>query len=135
MSFLYCLELLDFTSTCSFFFFFFFFLFGLTLGIWKFPGQGSNLSCSCDLCHSCSNTGSLTYCATAGTPQPAPFELFSIFITVRFHSSSSSGQKPQRHPCFLSFRLLIHRGIPVSSSPPPLSSWSNHYPLAPGLFQ
>ena len=32
-------------------------------GIWKFPGQGSNLSHSCDLCHSCSNTGSLTHWA------------------------------------------------------------------------
>ena len=35
--------------------FFFFFFFGHTLGIWKFPGQGSNPSCSCD------NTGSLTH--------------------------------------------------------------------------
>ena len=29
----------------------------------EFPGQGSDLSCSCDLSHSCSNTGSLTHCA------------------------------------------------------------------------
>ena len=29
-------------------------------GIWKFLGQGSNLSWSCDLCHSRSNAGSLT---------------------------------------------------------------------------
>ena len=33
-----------------------------------FPGQGSNPSCTCDLRHSCSNTGSLTHCATARTP-------------------------------------------------------------------
>ena len=32
----------------------------------EFPGQGSDLSCSCDLCHSCSNMGSLTYCAGPG---------------------------------------------------------------------
>ena len=31
-------------------------------GLWKFLGQGSNLSQSCDLCHSCGNTGSLTHC-------------------------------------------------------------------------
>ena len=28
---------------------------------WKFPDQGSNLSHSCDLHHSCSNAGSLTH--------------------------------------------------------------------------
>ena len=32
------------------------------------PGQGLNLSCSCDQCHSCSNGKSLTCCATVGTP-------------------------------------------------------------------
>ena len=26
-------------------------------------GQGSDLSCSCNLCHNCSNVGSLTHCA------------------------------------------------------------------------
>ena len=29
----------------------------------KFLGQGSDLSCSCDLSHSCSDAGSLTHCA------------------------------------------------------------------------
>ena len=43
-------------------------LFGYIVSIWKFLGQGSNLSHSCDLCHSCHNAGSLTRCATAGTP-------------------------------------------------------------------
>ena len=46
----------------DFFFFSFFFFFCHTHGIWKFPGQGLNLSCSCDLCHICSNAGSFTYC-------------------------------------------------------------------------
>ena len=27
----------------------------------EFPGQGSHLSCRCDLCHSCGNTRSLTH--------------------------------------------------------------------------
>ena len=38
-------------------------LFGHTCSIWKFLGQGSNLS------HSCSSAGSLTHCATEGTPR------------------------------------------------------------------
>ena len=42
---------------------FFFFLFWLPPGIWQFLGQRSDLSFSCDLCHSCCNTGSLTHCA------------------------------------------------------------------------
>ena len=32
---------------------------GPTRGIWKFSGQGLNPSHSCNLCHSCSNAGSL----------------------------------------------------------------------------
>ena len=39
-----------------------------TYGIHKFPGQGSNPRCSFDLSQSCGNAGSLTHCATAGTP-------------------------------------------------------------------
>ena len=41
-------------------YFYFFFLFDHTCSIWKFPGQGSNPSHSCGLCHNCSNAGSLT---------------------------------------------------------------------------
>ena len=40
----------------SYFFFFF-----RVNGVWKFLGQGSNLSHCCDLYHSCGNTGSLTH--------------------------------------------------------------------------
>ena len=39
---------------------------GYTRGIWKFPGQRSNLSCSSDLQHSCGNTRSFTHCAGLG---------------------------------------------------------------------
>ena len=42
---------------------FFFHFSAAPVAIWKFLGQGSNLS------HSCSNAGSLTYCAIAGIPQ------------------------------------------------------------------
>ena len=37
-----------------------------TYGIWKSPGQGLNLSCSCNLFCSCSNAGSLTYWVRPG---------------------------------------------------------------------
>ena len=51
---------------CLFFVFWVFFFFcplsfqGLTCGIWKFPGQGSNPSSSCHLCHSHSHSHSHT---------------------------------------------------------------------------
>ena len=44
------------------------FFYGCTHDLWKFPGQGLNPSLSCNLCHSCGNTGSLTHCTTVGTP-------------------------------------------------------------------
>ena len=41
--------------------FFFPFFFGCTYSIWKFPGQGLNLSCSCKLCHSRGDVRSSTH--------------------------------------------------------------------------
>ena len=41
-------------------------LFLATLQHMVFPGQGSDPSCSWDLCCSCSNAGSLTHCAGLG---------------------------------------------------------------------
>ena len=91
---------------------FFPFFFSQTHSIWMFPGQGSNPNGSCNLCYSCSNTGSLTHCAQlriqpvpsqrqarslihcakAGTPQnsnfpchvPAPKSLFPIGNQIKF---------------------------------------------------
>ena len=45
-----------------------FFFSSHTHNIQKFPGQGSNPSWSCELRHSCGNTGSLTHYAIAATP-------------------------------------------------------------------
>ena len=61
-------DMYEVTSHFSFFLFVFFFsfFFGSTHGIWKVPGQGLNLSCSCDLCHSCGNARSLTNCISPG---------------------------------------------------------------------
>ena len=49
-------------------------------GMWKSPGQGSNLYHSCNLCHSCSNARSLTCCATGKFPEVE----FLIFIVIPF---------------------------------------------------
>lgn len=80
----------------------FFFFFSHANGICKFPGQGKNLSHSCDLCHSCGNTrskpthcpgpganlhchrdnaGTSTCCATAGTPPTIILEFQAILNT------------------------------------------------------
>lgn len=61
---------------------FFFFLNGLTHGTWKFLGQESNLSCSCNLRHSNSNTDPLMHCTgleiEPAAPQgPEPLQLDS----------------------------------------------------------
>ena len=50
----------------SFFLFFSFFFFLAALQYMEFPGQGSDPSHSCDLHHTCSNTGSLTHGARQG---------------------------------------------------------------------
>ena len=52
---------------CHHLFFFFFFFFNHIHHICKFPSQGSNPHCICNLCHSCGSAGSLTHCSTLGT--------------------------------------------------------------------
>lgn len=48
---------------------------------WKFPGQGSTLSHTCDLHHSRSNARCFTHCATVGTP----FFFFSPFLATLWY--------------------------------------------------
>ena len=76
-------------------FFFFFSLFSHTCSIWKILGQGSNLSLSCDLHHSCSNTGSLTHCAGMGIKpmpqrQPGPLQRQCWILYPLLHSQNSN---------------------------------------------
>ena len=57
-------------SSCRFnYYYYYYFL--PHCGIWKFPDQGRNLSCTCDLCHSYGNAGSITHCVGLGI-KPAP---------------------------------------------------------------
>ena len=56
----------------------FWFCFCLLPDMSKFLGQGMNLHCSCRLCYSCSNAGSLTSCATRELPVTDPLEHYCI---------------------------------------------------------
>ena len=64
-------------SFILFFFFFSFFTSSCTHGIWKFPGQGSNLSNSCNPNQHGDTARSLHCCTTVGTPV---FPLFLAFL-------------------------------------------------------
>ena len=52
--------------------FFLLFFFGSPFGIWKFLGQGLNLSQSCNLCYSCGKARSLTHGTRLGIKQASP---------------------------------------------------------------
>ena len=67
---------------------FFFFLSGRTCSIWKFPGQGSNLSHRCNLYHSCSDDGSLTHCTELGI-EPNNRSCCSWTLNPLCHSGNS----------------------------------------------
>ena len=47
-------------------------IFGCTHNTWKFLGEGSNLSCICNLHHSCGNADSLIHCARPGIEPASP---------------------------------------------------------------
>ena len=44
-------------------------IWGHTYGMWKFPGQESNLHHSCNMCHSCAKARSLTCSTTRECPR------------------------------------------------------------------
>lgn len=46
--------------------------YGCTCYIWKLPGQGLNPRCGCDLNHSCGHAGILTHCARLGIKPASP---------------------------------------------------------------
>ena len=58
----------------------FFLFFGHPCDIWKFPGQGSNPSWSCNLCHSCINAGSPAHCTRLGIEPVFPWR-WAISLT------------------------------------------------------
>ena len=65
-----------------------FVVFGQIHGIWKFVGQGSNLSHSCDLCHSCGNAGLLAHCTGWGI-EPALLQRQPWILNLLHHNGNS----------------------------------------------
>lgn len=51
---------------------FYFYIFGCNCGLWKFPGQGSHMSCSCDLYHSCGILNPLPWAGYLGIKPVLP---------------------------------------------------------------
>ena len=85
------------------------------MALWKFLGHGSNLSCSCNLQHGCSNTRSLTHCARLGTepiPQqhPKPQQRQCRILNPLHHSGNSLFLKDSwlinAHPIFYALKLF-----------------------------
>ena len=83
-----------------------FFFFSLTLSIWRFPGQGLNLS------HSCSNVGSLTHCTGPGI-EPAPLERQAGSLT---HCATGGTPRMSHFRClfFFFFFFLLFRATPTA---------------------
>jgi len=70
------------------------FVFGCTHGIWKFPGQGSNPSHSCDLhTTACSNAASLTQCAGLRI-EPVASQRQCCILNPLSHSRNSQTSLP-----------------------------------------
>ena len=90
----------------------FFFLFLAASQHMEFPGQGSDSSCSFNLCHSCSNVGSLIHCAGPGidagsqcsrdATNPMCHSGNSTIIDFRLFSSS---QKESLYPLMVTSSL------------------------------
>ena len=94
---------------------FFFFFYGLTLCLWKFLGQGLNLSHSCSnsrsltqLCRARDGTrtsaatpatelGFLTTCTTAGTPWISTFNKKNAILLCQHPSPSPTPPTPKSH--------------------------------------
>ena len=118
-------------------------LFGCTHGMWKFPGQGSNLSLICDLCHSCGNVGPSTSCIRPGI-KPVPPQRQCLFRNLLCHSRNSdttcwgraSESINQTNVCEHTALCLAHRSQLGSTSDvaftylsQPKNAWATEFPL------
>ena len=101
----------------------------------NFPGQLSNLSCSCNLCHSRGNARSLTHCTRLGMKPALPLRQCQI-LNLLCHSRNSLSQTtfgfPITNNClferslYLVCRLWINPPIFSLVSPQkPCLSWSS----------
>ena len=86
---------------------FFFFLFWLCSQHMKFPSQGWNPSCSCNLCHSCSNPVSLTHHTGPGIgPHCRRNNGRSLTRFTTVGTPSTFSFKAQ-HPCHLFWEAFL----------------------------
>ena len=67
--------------------------FDCTCSLWEFPGQGSHPSCTCCLCHSFSNAGSLTHCTTGEFPKTVLKNLNGCRIEKELQRLQETGSK------------------------------------------
>ena len=72
--------------TCTFFYLFFYVC---THGMWKFPGQGLNLSSSCDLCHSRSSGTSFHPLSWASNGTPASAAVWATAVISLTHCTTA----------------------------------------------
>ena len=91
----------------------------------EFPGEGSDPSHSCNLCHSCHNTGSLTHCPGWGS-NLCPSTLETLLIPVHHSENSdlhhfytaSRAKAHLLHEAFLDYcSMLIVPPLEPASSP------------------
>ena len=98
------------------------------LSFWPFPDQGSDLSCNCNLCHSCGNEGSSTHSAGLGIKSVSQYSQDMLILLC--HSGNSprnfqtccGGEKkeiytPQCSPVSLVDRRLAEAPQATSSKP------------------
>ena len=88
---------------------FFFFFYGHTHGIWKFLDQGFNLSHSCDLHRSCSNTGSFNLLGWAEDSIRTSAATWATAVRFLTHCTNCiPTESPTGHPAAPHFKALAH---------------------------
>ena len=95
------------------YFYFYFFSFLAALWHMEFLGQGSNLSWSCDLYHSCGNARSLTHCAGPG------IEPMSLLLQRhhRSHCATVGTPNPFKKAGLQGFPMKLSLTVLASANP------------------
>ena len=95
---------------------------GCNHSVWKSPGQGSNPSCSYDICHSCSKARSLIHCARLGI-EPIPPQRQHWILNPLHHSGSSYFARSFKNFTYSSLGCSPHFFV-LSLAPGSLAEWA-----------
>lgn len=95
---------------------------------WKFPGQGSNSSGSCDFRQSCRNAGSLPHCPGLGIAPEPPWR------PAGASAHCATAGTPLLFRQVLSESLILHRERPQGRTFSSCSA-SSYKPASPGLLR